>query len=313
MEQTKSVAALNSQMSALCGVFALSMMLFDRVDADEILKLVASAVPALSPCRAEGTYPVGGQGPPQGRHAQLLDTQLAAFDGAEGQIHLPATPWSWAYPLRSIGRHAGYLVVSADAPPSTEEQFLLSTLAQQAGAALNSAALYHGQRTASEELRERNTELSGVNEQLARTIADLERRTRLHESLTAISASGGAAPEIAATLHDLTGLAVVVEDRFGNTLGTAGDCGPPTRSRTPRDRTELLNHIRRTGRPVRDRGRIVALAQPRGEILGVLALVDPERRAGQFELFALEGAAVVLSVELAHQRSLAEMELRLRR
>ena len=312
MEQPETVDALRRQMSALCGVFALSMMLFDRVDADEILRLVASAVPTLSRCRAEGTYPVGRHGAPRGRHAHLLDTQLGAFDGAEGRVCLPSTPWSWAYPLRSIGRHSGYLVVSADTPPSAHEQFLLSTLAQQAGAALNSAALYHGQRAASEELRERNTELSGVNDQLAHTVTDLERRTRLHESLTAISAAGGGAPAIAAALNDLTGLAVVVEDKFGNCLGAAGDTGPTTRPRRPRDRTELLNQIRRTGRPVRNRDRILVLAQPREEVLGTIALIDPERRAGQFELFALESAAVVLAVELAHQRSLAEMELRLR-
>lgn len=312
MEQTEAVDALRKQMSALCGVFALSMMLFDRVDAEEILSLVASAVPTLSPCRAEGTYAAGRHRTPRGRHVHLLDTQLSGFNGADGQVHLPSAPWSWAYPLRSIDRHFGYLVVSADNPPNAHEQFLLRTLAQQAGAALNSAALYHGQRAASEELRERNTELADVNEQLTRTVTDLERRTRLHETLIAISSTGGAAPEIAAALHELTGLAVVVEDKFGNRLGAAGDSPPMTLPRNPRDRTELLNRIRRTGRPVRERDRILAVAQPRNDVLGVLILVDPERRAGQFELFALEEAAVVLSIELAHQRSLAEMELRLR-
>jgi sugar diacid utilization regulator len=104
----------------------------------------------------------------------------------------------------------------------------------------------------------------------------------------------------------------VVEDKFGNVLGSAGDSRHTTATRSPRDRTELLNRIRRTGQPLRDRGRLLALAQPRDEVLGVLALIDPERRAGQFELFALEEAALVLAVELAHQRSLAEMELRLR-
>jgi hypothetical protein len=41
--------ALRDQMSNLCSVFALSMMLFDRVDEEEILKLVTSSVPALGP------------------------------------------------------------------------------------------------------------------------------------------------------------------------------------------------------------------------------------------------------------------------
>jgi sugar diacid utilization regulator len=58
---------------------------------------------------------------------------------------------------------------------------------------------------------------------------------------------------------------------------------------------------------------MVAVAQRRDEALGVLTLVDPERRAGEPELFVLEHAAAVLAIELAHGRSLAELELRLRR
>lgn len=236
-----------------------------------------------------------------------------AFDGADGSIDIPSRPWSWAYPLRAPGGHRGYLIISADTPPNTDEQYLLQTLAEQAGAALTSAARYHGQRVASQELQQGNIELSALNERLAHSVADLERRSRVHESLTTICASGGGAPEIVTALHELTGLAVVVEDRFGNTLASAGDNWPATETPTPRERTALLDRIRRTGgRPVRDRSRILALAQPRDEVLGVLTLVDPERRAGQFELFALEDAAVVLALELAHQRSLAEMELRLR-
>jgi len=127
-----------------------------------------------------------------------------------------------------------------------------------------------------------------------------------------VAATGGSAPEIAVALHELTGLVVVVEDRFGNLLGWAGGQEPKPRQRSPRDRTELLNRIRRGGSPMRERDRILALAQPRDEVLGVLALVDSQRRAGRFELFALEYAAMVLAVDLAHQRSLAETELRLR-
>jgi hypothetical protein len=68
---------------------------------------------------------------------------------------------------------------------------------------------------------------------------------------------------------------------------------------------------RRSGRPIRDR--VIAVTQPRHEVLGVLALVDPGHRAGEHDLFALEQGAVVLTMELTHLRSLAETELRLRR
>ena len=155
-------------------------------------------------------------------------------------------------------------------------------------------------------------QLASVNDELREAIGDLDRRNRMHEVFTNVAATGGSAPEIAVALHELTGLVVVVEDRFGNLLGWAGGQEPKPRQRSPRDRTELLNRIRRGGSPMRERDRILALAQPRDEVLGVLALVDPQRRAGRFELFALEYAAMVLAVDLAHQRSLAETELRLR-
>jgi sugar diacid utilization regulator len=312
MSDREMIDALRDQMSNLCGVFALSMMLFDRVDDSEILKLVVSAVPALGPCRVEGTYLAredprrGGDGDP------ALRDQLGALNGADSPVEIPGAAWSWAYPLRAMGGHSGYIVVSADAEPSTDEQFLVRTLAQQAGAALNSAALYHCERAASEELRDRNTQLGSVNQKLTHAVADLERRTRMHESLTTVSATGGGPPEIADALHELTGLAVVVEDKFGNLLGWSGGEQPVPRSRPPRDRTELLNRARRVGHPTRHRDRVLALAQPRDEVLGVLALIDPQRQAGEFELIALEGAAMVLAVELAHRRSLAETELRLR-
>jgi hypothetical protein len=137
--------APRDQMSRLCGVLALSTMLFDRVEQDEILKLVTSAVPALGPCRAEGVQLAGnglghgGVRPDADLHPELR-SQLEALAGSDGPLRVPATGWAWGYPLRGLGGHRGYLVVSAAARPSPDEQFLVRTLAQQAGAALNSAA-----------------------------------------------------------------------------------------------------------------------------------------------------------------------------
>lgn len=330
MDDSNTIRALREQISHLCGVFAVSMMLFDRVETDDIVKSVFSALPALGPCRAIGTYLLPGatgSGDLAALDAHLevalgadlgadldadLRGQLSALAGSDGAVALPDTGWAWAYPLRAVGGYSGYLVVEADARPSPDEQFLVRTLAQQAGAALNSAALYHGERDASEELRDRNSQLASVNERLREAIGDLEQRNRMHDLFTSVAATGGSAPEIAAALHELTGLAVVVEDRFGGLLGWAGGHEPKPWKRSPRDRTELLNQIGRGGSPMRERDRILALVQPCDEVLGVLALVDPQRRAGQFEMVALEGAAMVLAVELAHQRSLAETELRLR-
>ena len=55
------------------------------------------------------------------------------------------------------------------------------------------------------------------------------------------------------------------------------------------------------------------LASPRTDVLGVLALIDPGRRADHADLVALEHGATVLSMELARLRGIADAELRLRR
>ena len=69
---------------------------------------------------------------------------------------------------------------------------------------------------------------------------------------------------------------------------------------------------RRTS-PLRERDRLISLVKPHHEVLGVIALIDPARTSREYEIFTLEYGTVVLASELAHQRSLAEVELRLHR
>jgi hypothetical protein len=165
MDDSHVIARLREQLTNLCGLFALSLLLHGRVEDDEILELVVSAVPALGPCRVEGAYLIrdetrrNGNRPSPGSDRGLR-TQLDALAGAAGQLTLTTTGWAWAYPLRGLGRHCGYLVVSAPAAPSPNEQFLIGTLAQQAGAALNSAASYRNERSTSQKLRQQIRQLT---------------------------------------------------------------------------------------------------------------------------------------------------------
>jgi sugar diacid utilization regulator len=62
---------------------------------------------------------------------------------------------------------------------------------------------------------------------------------------------------------------------------------------------------------VRIEGRLVAVARPRQDVVGVLFLIDPDGSAGEAEIVALEHGATVLAIELARLLSLAETELRL--
>jgi sugar diacid utilization regulator len=236
------------------------------------------------------------------------------LDGDDGPVTGTGSAWARAYALRAVSGHAGYLVVAADTAPSKDQRFLLRVLAQQTGRALTTATLHRRDRETAGELRTLNAKLEDANDRLAASVNDLERRREIHERLTAVAASGAGEAGISDALHQLTGLRVAVEDRFGNLRAWSGPNRPAPYPRpSARQRAETLADARRSPAPIRDRDRVIAVAQPRDEVLGVLALVDPGRRAGEHDLFALEHGAVVLTMELAHLRSLAETELRLRR
>ncbi len=296
---------LKEQISNLHSLFVLSMMMMASRDEDEILRLALTSVPSLGAGRAEGAHLLD---------AGKLPTRLGKLEGADAAVPVKGRGWGWAYPLRSLEGYLGYLVVSAESEPPAGEQFLLRVLAHQTGTALANAALHRSEQAHAAALEAVNKELAAVNDQLAATVSDLERSVRIHEALTAVSASGGGEEGIARAVHELTGRPVAVEDRFGNLRAWAGPDRPdPYPKPDARKRAQVLRQARRDGRPVRDGQRLLALAQPRDEVLGVLALIDPEATAGLHDVLALEHGAVVLAMELAHLRSLAETELRLRR
>jgi sugar diacid utilization regulator len=149
----------------------------------------------------------------------------------------------------------------------------------------------------------------GGNTGLITAIVDLERQLEMQRTLTAVAAAGAGATGIAAALHTVTAMSVAIEDQFGHLLAWAGTDRPepyPRRSRPRRDEATA-----RAG-PLRSGNRWVATAQRRNEVLGAIALVDPGRCADRHQLRALEHAAAVLTIELAHRRDLADAELRWR-
>jgi sugar diacid utilization regulator len=135
----------------------------------------------------------------------------------------------------------------------------------------------------------------------------------LHRNLCGIPASGTGERGIAQALHRLTGLPVVIEDRFGNVRAWAGLERPKSSlMSSPSRREEFLREAARCGSVVRVKDRLAAVVHTRGgDMIEVLALVDPERTAGRHELLAVEHAALVLAAELAHQQELVELERRL--
>lgn len=309
--QTKPDSWWRKQLSNRYGLFGVSMMMFDNHDADDIVRLAATSVPSLSGCEVEAVYvivdgvltPSRGGGTPTAE----LDEQVGGLAGDNGSIDLSDGVWRWAFTLRGPSGPNGHLVVRATGPPSQDEFFLVEALGQQLAGALANAELHRREREQAGQLQRLNAELSA-------SVTRLRQQTSVHEVLSSMSASGAGEPGIAHALHQLTGLPVAIEDRFGNLRAWSGPGRPkPYPKPGGREREEVLRRAAAIPHPVRVKDRLISLVKPRHEVLGVLALVDPGGAAGDHEMFALEYGTTVLALELSHQRNLAEVELRLHR
>lgn len=288
-------------LSSLRSLLVLGKLMTEGAGEQQILELAATAAPSLARCSVVTVVLPGDDGPP------CLSAQLALVGATGGPVELPDTCWAWAYPLSSVTGHLGHLVVGAICEPSTEEQFLLRALAQQTGGALANQRL-HAQEQATA------AELSVVNDRLRGTVGALQHSMDIHARLTAVAVSGEGSEGIARAVHELTGLQVAIEDRYGNLKAWAGPNRPdPYPKDTAVRRDQLLSRAKREAHPIRDGGRVLALAHPQGDTLGAIVLIDPQRTASEQALMALEHGATILAMELARVRSLAESELRLRR
>ena len=302
---------LRERLGEFRALLVISLLMTESVNEEQILELAASSAPGLGPWRIEGYGFTDGQwrpGPGQPPAAPAgLAGQLASLASESGPLDLPGRPWAWAYPLRGVGGLLGHLVASCGEEPSAEQRFMVQVIAQQTGVAVSNARLHARERATA-------AELAATNEALAETVTTLQRSMDIHQRLTRVAVSGEGQPGIAKALHELTGMPVAIEDRYGNLTAWAG---PGLRDPYPKEsfakREHLLRRLMRASSPTRDGERLILLASPRTDVMGVLALIDPQRRADHADLVALEHGATVLSMELARLRGIADAELRLRR
>jgi sugar diacid utilization regulator len=304
-------AKLRERLGEFRALLVISLLMTESVNEDQILELAASSAPGLGPWRIDGyaftegqwrPASASGSNPPSG-----LLTQLATLGSAAGPVRLPGRPWAWAYPLRGAGGLLGHLVASCDGEPPAEQRFLIQVIAQQTGVAVSNARLHARERATAAELATTNTAL-------AETVTSLQRSMDIHQRLTRVAVSGEGQPGIAKALHELTGMPVAIEDRYGNLTAWGGPGRPePYPKESFAKREHLLRRLMRASKPVRDGERLILLASPRTDVLGVLALIDAQHGADDADLIALEHGATVLSMELARLRGIADTELRLRR
>jgi sugar diacid utilization regulator len=312
-EERDSSASLRGQLSNLQGLLVLSMRMTETGDEQSILHLATGAVPSLSLCRLQGVHLTAAgwrttAGPCDDAEVRAdLEAQYAVLSGAGGPVAILREAWAWAFSLRAIEGHFGFLVVSAPQEPPSSQQFLLRVLAQQTGVALANARRYARERATAAELKQ-------ANSALAATVHALRQSMAIHERLTRVALATEGEAGIAQALHELTGYPVAVEDRHGHLRAWAGPDLPSPYPVAPREhREQMLRRALAEAGPIRDGNRLLTVVSPRRDVLGVLALIDPADAAGVVERAALEHGGTVLGMELARLRSLAETELRLRR
>src|SRR6201995_2882265 len=213
-------ATAREQLSALRSLLVLFMLLIQQDSQTSILHFAANAVGTLSHCTTEGVL-LEGQwrdvGPlgQEGRSVSRLPSFGADITNGM-RVELAGVPWSYAFSLHSPQGPSGYLVVGAERAPADREHFLLQLLAQQTGVALANVRLLTREREQAAELRVANLTLA--------------RRMEVHQTLTRVALAGEGQDGIALAVHQLTGRAVAIEDRFGNPRGRAG---PPPRRPVP--------------------------------------------------------------------------------
>lgn len=302
---------LRARLAEFRALLVISLLMTESVNEDQILKLATSSAPGLGPWRIEGYGFGDGQWRP-GSDETVLDPdaltgQLTALGTVGGPMELADRAWAWAYPLRGVGGSFGHMVASCDREPTSDQLFLLKVLAQQTGVAVSNARMHARERATA-------AELTRTNEALAETVTNLRRNMDIHQRLTRVAIGGEGQAGIAKALHELTGMRVAVEDRYGNLIAWGGPDQPdPYPKESFAKREYLLRRLLRATSPTRDGERILLLASPRPDVMGVLSLIDPQRRADAADLVALEHGATVLSMELARLRGIADAELRLRR
>lgn len=298
------------------GLATLSRLTFDDYDVGEIFREAAAAVDGLASCQVEASYRSVNGGlvrfPPS--VPSHPDIQRHRESGWDGHVDTRDGRWGWAFPLSYRCIVNGCLVVSAASAPSDNQIQLLTILAQQVGAALAHAALHDRDSGDMAELRKSNADLKSANRALGTMVTRLQRQTNVHEVLSAAAAAGMGEQGIADALKDLTGHSVGIEDRFGNLRCWTGSEQPHPCPKQLTDARELLLHeLAAQSGQARIGGRVLTLVQPRSEILGVLALNDPDDTATEDDLYALRYGSIVLALELSHRRTVAEIELNLRR
>ena len=308
LEATVGLEA-RDHLSRLNALLVLAMLMTESTDEQQILRMGASAAPSFADCRLVGVRTRDGASTnwTPGSAGENEPPGLDLMPSNGGELMIPDALYAWAFGLGGGPGTHGCMVVAADRELRSDEQFLLRVLAQQIGSATRNSRLHQLERTAA-------AELESVNRHLEDTVEALKQRIEIHDRLTRAAVAGEGMDGIARAVHEVTGLPVTIEDRYGNLRAWAGPDQPASHAKdTPARREQLVRRLLHAGHPLRESSQIMTAASPRPDSVAVISLIDPQERARDEDLAALEYGATILSMELARQRTVADTEIRIRR
>jgi sugar diacid utilization regulator len=300
------VLDVRARLSTLNAVFALSVILIQSSSPRQVIRLLTEAVPSIAHCERALAWHPRRSGDYYQRAPDNVGGALAGLM-APSRIEMGDLVSWWAFPLGPPSADDPvFLVTTGTEPPSGEDTFLLSMLAQLCGTVIAKLELIAAERASGQRV-------AALNNQLSSTVSTLTKIMETHRQLNEIAATAGEMG-IATTLHRLTAFPVVIQDVHGNIRACVGQAlDDQSDKEQPAERRELIRRLRVARRAVFCRRAWMVLASPRADVLGVIALIDPARTASETDLAALEYAATVLSIELARLQSVAEAELRSQR
>jgi len=296
--------AVDARLSSVNAVFTLSLILTQAASPVQVMRLLTTAIPSIAPCHKAVAWHPSRSGDYYERAPDGIGDTLARL-AAPAQLDMDGLSLWWAFPLAPPpAREPVFLVIDGTDPLSDEETFLLSVLAQLCGTVIAKLELIGAERANAQRV-------AALNAELESTVSKLTKIMEIHRRLNEIVVEAGEMG-IAETLHQLTTFPVLILDVHGNTRAAFGFMpgDHPVMKEPPEQRRELIGRLRIAHRAVYHCQAWVVLANPRADVLGVMALIDPARNASEIDLAALEYAATVLSVELGRLQSMAEAELR---
>jgi hypothetical protein len=185
--------AVQAKLSSVNAVFALSLILTQTTSPRQVMRLVTTAIPAIAPGHKALAWHPSRSGAYYERAPDNICGALARLTAPSRLETGDYSSW-WAFPLGpSSADNPVFLVTAGTKPPSDEETFLLSVLAQLCGTVIAKLELIAAERANVQRVATLNAELES-------TVSTLTKIMETHRRLNEIVATAGEMG-IAVTLH----------------------------------------------------------------------------------------------------------------